>query len=86
MPSSPPEAAIDTARRHVHRAEFLIALVAQLLRDGHDELADQGCSILDTLEASLAFARADLAELEGARRPSFLRAISLHYAQFSNKA
>ena len=52
MPSSPPETAIDTARQHVHRAEFLIAsqeaLVAQLLRDGHDELADQGCGVFDT--------------------------------------
>jgi hypothetical protein len=89
MPSSPPETAIDTARRHVHRAEFLFtsqeALVAQLLRDGHDELADQGCSILDTLGTSLALARADLAELEGTRRPSFLEAVALRYAQFSNK-
>ena len=44
-----------------------------------------GCSILDNLGASLALARADLAELEGTRRPSFLKAVALRYAQFSNK-
>jgi len=77
--------------RDVHRAEFLIAsqeaLVAQLRRDGHDELATRGvgCSTLDNLRASLALARADLAELEGTRRPSFLEAVALRYAQFSNK-
>jgi hypothetical protein len=44
-----------------------------------------GCSILDNLGALLALARADLAELEGTRRPSFLKAVALRYAQFSNK-
>ena len=87
MPPQSPETAIDRARRHVRRAEFLIAsqedLLTRLLRHGHAELADQGYSILDTLRASLALARADLAELEGGQRPSFIESVARHYARGS---
>jgi len=79
----------DMARRHVRRAERLVAgqeaLIARLQRDGYVELAEEATSVLDNLATSLILARRDLAELERPSNLRFLDLVARRYTRFSNK-
>jgi hypothetical protein len=64
------EEPIDTARRHVRRAECLVVyqreLVQRLRSSAHIALAAQADAVLGNLKTSLALAREDLANLKRA--------------------